>query len=199
MGCVIFIVCVVLIFLVRVITGSGLLTFLTMFGLGFTLIYLAAKAKSTANDTKRYAKRLLQQLTKEAGLNDGYVIEPNQQQIDQVCLIDFFQNQRCFAILNYFHKPRNARFRVYHFNDLCSWVSRVTRSKEQSFLPLDILESINVELRVRTTNSLGMSQIVTETVTLLNSNTAKHLCTTELAQLKDIQNRLKLIKPESES
>ena len=199
MGCVFFIVCVVLIFLVYVITGSGLLTFLTMFGLGFTLIYLAAKAKRTANDTKRYAKRLLQQLTKEAGLNDGYVIEPNQQQIDQVCLIDFFQNQRYFAILNYFHKPRNARFRVYHFNDLCSWVSHVTRSKEQSFFPLDILESINVELRVRTTNSLGMSQVVTETLTLLHSNTAKHLCTTELAQLKDIQNRLKLIKPESES
>lgn len=199
MGCVIFIVCVVLIFLVRVITGSGLLTFLTMFGLGFTLIYLAAKAKRTANDTKRYAKRLLKQLTKEAGLNDGYAIELNQQKIDQVCLIEFFQNQRYFAILNYFHKPRNARFRVYHFNDLCSWVSHVTRSKEQSFFLLDILESINVELQVRTTNSLGMSQVVTETLTLLHSNTAKHLCTTELAQLKDIQNRLKLIKPESES
>lgn len=199
MGCVIFIVCIVLIFLVRVITGSGLLTFLTMFGLGVTLVYLSAKAKRTANDTKRYAKRLLQQLTKEAGLKDGYVIELNQQQIDQVCLIDFFQDQRYFAILNYFHKPRNARFRVYHFNDLCSWVSHVTRSKEQSFFLLDILESINVELQVRTTNSLGMSQVVTESLTLLHSNTAKHLCTTELAQLKDIQNRLKLIKPESES
>ena len=199
MGCVIFIVCVVLIFLVYVITGSVLLTIIAWSGVGVTLIYISAKDKRTANDTKRYAKRLLQQLTKEAGLKDGYVIELNQQQIDQVCLIDFFQDQRYFAILNYFHKPRNARFRVYHFNDLCSWVSRVTRSKEQSFFLLDILESINVELQVRTTNSLGMSQVVTETLTLLNSNTAKHLCTTELAQLKDIQNRLNLIKPESES
>ena len=199
MGCVFFIVCVVLIFLVYVITGSVLLTIIAWSGVGVTLIYISAKEKRTANDTKRYAKRLLKQLTKEARLDDGYAIELNPQKIDQVCLIEFFQNQRYFAILNYFHKPRNARFRVYHFNDLCSWVSHVTRSKEQSFFLLDILESINVELQVRTTNSLGMSQVVTETLTLLHSNTAKHLCTTELAQLKDIQNRLKLIKPESES
>lgn len=199
MGCVFFIVCVVLIFLVYVITGSVLLTIIAWSGVGVTLIYISAKEKRTANDTKRYAKRLLKQLTKEAGLDDGYAIELNPQKIDQVCLIEFFQNQRYFAILNYFHKPRNARFRVYHFNDLCSWVSHVTRSKEQSFFLLNILESINVELQVRTTNSLGMSQVVTETLTLLHSNTAKHLCTTELAQLKDIQNRLKLIKPESES
>lgn len=146
------------------------------------------------------AKMLLLRLSQESGLRGDTLIEIKQEKTNHACILQFFSKQRMFAILDYLYKEQNARYRVYHFNDLCSWKSEIDERKTKIDDKLrKVIKSISVTLQIRRDDGTGRSSLITERLLLKSSTYAleKESCTAELDTLKEIQQQFSMIKPES--
>ena len=146
------------------------------------------------------AKMLLLRLSQESGLRGDTLIEIKQEKTNHACILQFFSKQRMFAILDYLYKEQNARYRVYHFNDLCSWKSeiekRITKVDEESKM---VIDSISVSLQIRRDDGTGRSSLITERLQLKSNSVSleEEYCTEALDKLKEIQQHFSSIKPES--
>lgn len=168
-----------------------------IFIIGTTISSIVEHKRRT---TSVRAKMLLLRLSQESGLRGDTLIEIKQEKTNHACILQFFSKQRMFAILDYLNKEQNARYRVYHFNDLCSWKSEIDERKTKvDDKLLKVIKSISVTLRIRRDDGTGRSSLVTERLLLKSSTYAleKESCTAELNKLKEIQQQFSMIKPES--
>ena len=168
-----------------------------IFIIGTTISSIVEHKRRT---TSVRAKMLLLRLSQESGLRGDTLIEIKQEKTNHACILQFFSKQRMFAILDYLNKEQNARYRVYHFNDLCSWKSeiekRITKVDEESKM---VIDSISVTLQIRRDDGTGRSSLITERLHLKSNSHSleEEYCKEALDTLKEIQQQFSMIKPES--